>query len=251
MLLYAAMTTSSQASLEAPGATRPSTRTSDVLAVVPLTPIDPSANLLIAGRPVVEWTLRALSQTRRIAAVALAAEQPVSGPVDRALRSLARSGIRISVYRGSRWQVVQQALVAEPAVRRVVLHDSNRPLVSPEALEEFLASSEGMTGAVGSVPVKNTYKRVVDGVITASPPRDRLRLVQGPWVFGRDVLEPALAGLPSAVLDRCDELAFVREAALTVRMLPGHAFNVSITSPEDVRFAELAVSRSLVRTAHP
>ncbi|MFM2106741.1 MAG: hypothetical protein RL338_1773 [Chloroflexota bacterium] len=229
------------------------TRAADVHVVVPLDPSGPAATLSLRGRPVAELSLRALAGAGSVCAVTVAVTgeaspgDPGAGglrDVDDLLRGpladLERAGVAVAVHRGSRWEAARVAL-ATGTHRRIAIHAADRPLVGPATLDAVLAGAAGYEVAVAVLPATYTYKRVADGLVTASPPRDRLRILQGPWVFERDALARAMAAVPARSLASLDELGLVRAAGLRVRLVAGDPLHVPVATPAAVRFAELAL----------
>jgi len=77
----------------------------------------------------------------------------------------------------------------------IVVHDAARPLVSEEVILRVIAAlGEGFDGAVPGLPLADTVKRVRDGVVVETVPRDELVTVQTPQAFVAPVLRAALAG---------------------------------------------------------
>jgi 2-C-methyl-D-erythritol 4-phosphate cytidylyltransferase/2-C-methyl-D-erythritol 2,4-cyclodiphosphate synthase len=60
----------------------------------------------------------------------------------------------------------------------VLVHDAARPLIPPGTIPALLAALEHSTGAIPAAPVADTLKRVADGRITATVPRDGLYRAQ-------------------------------------------------------------------------
>jgi 2-C-methyl-D-erythritol 4-phosphate cytidylyltransferase len=63
-------------------------------------------------------------------------------------------------------------------------HDARRPLTPPELVAAVAtAVRDGQDAAVPALPLTDTVKRVdADGFVTGSPDRERLRVVQSPWI---------------------------------------------------------------------
>ena len=78
----------------------------------------------------------------------------------------------------------------------IVVHDAARPLISEDVIERVIAAlGEGFDGAVPGLPLADTVKRVRDGVVVETVPRDELVTVQTPQAFVAPVLRAALDGL--------------------------------------------------------
>jgi len=76
----------------------------------------------------------------------------------------------------------------------------------------------GAEVTVVAVPVTDTCKEVVDGLVRRTIPRDTLVDARGPWTFGREALMQALdrAGTGS---DISDLIELSRAARLRIRVV--------------------------------
>jgi 2-C-methyl-D-erythritol 4-phosphate cytidylyltransferase len=127
----------------------------------------------------------------------------------------------------------------------VAVHDAARPLVRPEAIAACVAAARATGAAILAAPVPDTVKRVCDGRIVATLPRDDLWMAQTPQAFAVDVLRRAHAAAAQDLV-ATDDAALVERLGVPVAIVPGDASNRKITSPEDLAWAEAAL-RSLRR----
>jgi 2-C-methyl-D-erythritol 4-phosphate cytidylyltransferase len=181
----------------------------------------PKAFVVLAGRPMVEWSLEALRSacSRTVLAVPAGFEEPP----DRVAGGASRSAS------------VRNALAAAPEATVVVVHDAARPLVTPDLVARCIDALSEADGAIAAVPVTDTvHVASPDRLIAASPDRSTLWAAQTPQVFRADVLRRALAGGDSAT----DEAALVAAAGGTVRLIEGSSDNIKVTTPTDLRLAE-------------
>ena len=76
----------------------------------------------------------------------------------------------------------------------IVVHDAARPLLPDEVVGRVIeALGRGFDGAVPALAVTDTVKRVRDGVVEETIPREELVAVQTPQAFVAPVLRAALA----------------------------------------------------------
>ena len=126
----------------------------------------------------------------------------------------------------------------------VLVHDAARPLIPPGTIPALLAALEHAPGAIPAIPVADTLKRVVDGVITATAPRDGLYRAQTPQAFRFPILLAAhRAGTAGAATD---DASLLEAAGLTVAIVPGSEDNIKLTWPEDLRRLERAMFGGLI-----
>lgn len=200
-----------------------------------------SRNLLVAGRPVLHWTLSALAAVDRLIEIVLVGE---AGPVG------SEFGAPVSVLvvepGTGRLDAIRAALATAGPAPRALIHEADRPLTTPGCVEAVLSAAEGLPAAVAAVPARSTLKRVVEGRVVGTVPRERLYQVQTPAVFERALLEEALRRSHQEGWSCPDELALVARAGIPTRLVPGDPLNVPISTPESVPFAELTLTGSPV-----
>jgi 2-C-methyl-D-erythritol 4-phosphate cytidylyltransferase len=181
----------------------------------------PKAFVVCAGRPMVEWSLEALSSacSRVVVAVPPGHEQLP----DRVAGGASRS------------ESVRRALDAAPEATVLVIHDAARPLVTADLVARCIDALDGVDGVIAATPVTDTvHVASPDLLIASSPDRSTLWAAQTPQVFRADVLRRALEDGDPAT----DEAAVVAAAGGTVRLIEGPSDNIKVTTPTDLRLAE-------------
>ena len=120
----------------------------------------------------------------------------------------------------------------------VLVHDAARPLLPPELVPRLLeALAEGFDGAVPGVPVADTVKRVRDGVVVETLPRDELVAVQTPQAFVASALRSAAAGEGS------DCASLVEAAGGRVKVVAGDERLLKVTTPADLERVEALLAQ--------
>jgi 2-C-methyl-D-erythritol 4-phosphate cytidylyltransferase len=199
----------------------------------------PKALVPLAGRPMVEWSVEALR------AVAAIEEIVVALPAD-ALES-APAGSLAVVGGAARSESVLAALRRVGAGDPVVVHDAARPLAPVELFDRALdeLGRSGADAVIAATQVSDTIKEVAEDGRTVRWTLDRSQLwaVQTPQVFRRAVLERALSEASQDVLaSATDDAWLVERLGGTVRVLDAGPRNIKITTPTDLRLAELMLS---------
>jgi len=182
----------------------------------------------VAGRPMLEWSLdalRAAGITEIVIALPDGAEAP-AGCV----------GVRGGATRS---ESVRAALdAAGPG--HVVVHDAARPLVGPELFTRALAALEHADCAIAAARVTDTVKEADESLgVVATLDRSRLWAVQTPQAFRREALEAALSADAAILARATDDAWLVERAGGTVRVVESSPANFKITTPHDLRVAEL------------
>ena len=133
--------------------------------------------------------------------------------------------------------------VAEDAAV-ILVHDAARPLLPGEVVDSVLVPlNEGWDGAVPGLPLVDTVKRVRDGAVEETLPRQELVAVQTPQAFLAPVFREAVAGSADDATD-CSSLVEARGGRVTV--VAGDPRLLKVTTTEDLALVEgwLAGERS-------
>jgi 2-C-methyl-D-erythritol 4-phosphate cytidylyltransferase len=210
----------------------------------------PKAFVELHGRSMLSYSLR------MIAAVPAIEEAVVTVPPgmeSRARAEVRAAGLEIPVKLtpggAERQDSVRIALgLTSAEAELVVVHDAARPLATPLMFEAALATATRVGGAIAAIPLADTLKRVGDHrTIVATVARTALWQAQTPQAFRRALL---IRAHERAVIDRViatDDADLVEQLGATVAVVDGSTFNFKITTPEDLRLAELAVAALLGR----
>jgi 2-C-methyl-D-erythritol 4-phosphate cytidylyltransferase len=121
------------------------------------------------------------------------------------------------------------------------VHDAARPLVTPAIVRDCLdtLASEDCDAAIAAAPVADTIKESEGEEVVRTLDRTRLWAVQTPQVFHRAALEQAFAQGAAAVAAATDDASLIEAAGGTVRLVPAPRENFKVTTPEDLRLADL------------
>jgi 2-C-methyl-D-erythritol 4-phosphate cytidylyltransferase len=190
----------------------------------------------LGGRPMVEWSIAAMRAARGVRSMVVACPP---GHV----HELGGRDLGVVDGGATRAQSVANALAAV-GTELVAIHDAARPLVTPELVEGVIATlvgDEGADGAIAATPVTDTIKRA-DGAIEETVDRDGLWAAQTPQVFRTEALREALAQDPQMVAAATDEAMLVEAAGGRVLIHPAPPENLKVTTPLDLRLAELLLS---------
>jgi 2-C-methyl-D-erythritol 4-phosphate cytidylyltransferase len=196
----------------------------------------PKAFVMLGRRPLLEWSLEVLRAAPSVRGVVVAVPPGVSYP------GAVEGG-------ASRSESVRNALAAAGADEDVVLvHDAARPLLTVELVEACVAGLEGFDAVVAAAPVTDTIKRAeADHVVSETLDRSSLWAVQTPQVFRRSVLERALAQPAEALAAATDDAGLVEALGGRVGVVPAPRENLKVTTPLDLRVAELLLQGEVQR----
>jgi 2-C-methyl-D-erythritol 4-phosphate cytidylyltransferase len=198
----------------------------------------PKQYIRLARAPILVATLRALGRTRGLAGIVVAVPAAHVAATRRLLARLRVPKILEVVAGGAdRQESVWRALQRVPEhAERVVVHDAVRPFVTAALVERVLAAAAGGAATCG-IPVRETVKRVRDGAVEATIPRQGLWLTQTPQAFTRALLWEAHDKARRDGFAGTDDAMLVERLGTTVAMVPGLGQNLKITTREDLRTA--------------
>lgn len=214
----------------------------------------PKALVALAGRPLAAWCLDAFVDANTVDAIVIAA--PPGHEAE--LRALAPAGIAVEVVAGgaTRSESVAHALAATEA-EVVVIHDAARPLVTAALIDELVEQLDGRpdaAGVIAATPILDTVKRAREPrpakgpferggpTVAKTESRDHLWAAQTPQVFRAGALRDALEADPQRLAAATDEAMLVEKAGGKVLIHPAPAENLKVTTPHDLRVAELLLS---------
>ncbi len=229
----------------------------------------PKALVELAGRPLLQWSLRTLSEVAGIDRIAVAvppARARAGGVHECSLATWSWPNAVAVPGGATRSESVRLALAAIGPGDPVLVHDAARPLVTAELVATTLAAvaHEGVDAAIAAAPVTDTIKRAGSTfplgpseamgqesgppsgslpVVAETLDRAGLWAVQTPQVFRRDALERAL-DVPDEVLAQAtDDAWLVERAGGRVVIVPAPPENIKVTTTLDLALVELLVAR--------
>jgi 2-C-methyl-D-erythritol 4-phosphate cytidylyltransferase len=192
----------------------------------------PKAFVVLAGRPMLEWSLEAI-RAAGIERVIVALPEGEEAPEGCA-------GVRGGVTRS---ESVRLALAEAGDAGAVVVHDAARPLVTPEIFSATLEALGDADAAVAAAPVTDTVKEAgPDHRVTGTLDRSRLWAIQAPQAFRAEALRRALDVGDEVLAGATDDAWLVERAGGRVVVVPSSPANFKVTTPHDLQVAELLLT---------
>lgn len=181
-----------------------------------------------------DWSLDALRAVPDVEQIVVAL------PAEGAQAPAGTIGVPGGVYRSQSVRAALAAGTGDP----VIVHDAARPLVTAQIIRSALdeLSDTGCDGVIAAAPVTDTIKQTEeDGVVTNTLDRSALWSVQTPQVFARAALERALDVGDEVLAAATDDAWLVERAGGIIRVVPAPAENFKVTTPADLRVAEMVL----------
>lgn len=201
----------------------------------------PKAFVRLAGLPIFEHSLRALSKTGPVGRLVLVV------PPGRRLNQVAlmkRYPKLLSIVPGGRERTdsVRAGLAAiPPRTGLILVHDAARPLVKPRDIEAVIRAARRYGAAILAEPVADTVKRADRGLVRATLNRNLLWRAQTPQGFRRRLLERcyARAGVPAT-----DDSSLAEALGARVAVVPASGPNFKITTRTDLEIAACLLGKA-------
>ena len=193
----------------------------------------------LGGEPVILRTIRAFQESEVIQEIVVVTREDLIEPIRDLCRDMNK--VRAVVCGGSsRPESVEKGLDAlSKKVKLAAIQDGARPLVSWQVIDRTVRAAHSYGAAAPAIPVKDTIKQTQCGFVTATPDRSTLQAVQTPQVFDKDLLRAALEQASKMKRPITDDCSAVELMGATVRLVEGEERNIKITTPLDLKIAEM------------
>jgi len=138
----------------------------------------------------------------------------------------------------TRQESVFNGLKASPECSITLIHDGVRPFVTFRLIKRVVDGLSDADGCIPVIPVTDTIKLTLNGLVKRTISRENLYAVQTPQAFRYDRILEAHIQASSRADISTDDSMLIEEAGGIVRTVEGDRFNIKITLPEDMIPAE-------------
>ena len=193
----------------------------------------------LGGEPMIVKTVRAFQNCEAVGEIVVVTRQDLVAPIQELCREMDK--VRAVVTGGaSRQESVWLGLNAfSEKIQLAAVHDGARPLISWELIDRTVRAANSYGAAAPAIPVKDTIKVERSGLVESTPDRSRLRAVQTPQVFDFDLLRGALQKAREDGAEVTDDCSAVERLGMKIRLVEGEERNLKVTTPLDLKIAEL------------
>lgn len=193
----------------------------------------------LGGTPMVARTVAAFQNCDAIAEIVIVTRPDLIRPISALCAGMDK--VRAVVAGGSsRQESVGLGLNAlSKNVELAAIHDGARPLITEAVIDRTVRAANSYGAAAPAVPVKDTIKVVVGGLVEKTPERATLQGVQTPQVFDFDLLRGALKKAREENAAVTDDCSAVERLGMKVKIVEGDERNLKVTTPMDLKIAEM------------
>ena len=191
------------------------------------------------GEPMIARTVRAFQNCDAISEIVVVTREDLILPITSLCAQMDK--VQAVVAGGSsRQESVHLGLNAlSDKCKLAAIHDGARPLISWQVIDRVVRAANTYGAAAPAIPVKDTIKVVQGGVVKETPDRASLQAVQTPQVFDFDILRGALKKAKQDGAQVTDDCSAVERIGLTVKIVEGEERNLKVTTPLDLKIAQL------------
>lgn len=197
--------------------------------------------LELEGKPVLAHTLEALEASGRVEEMVVVTREDLVGAVATLCRDLGLVKVK-SVVRGGATRVESARLGAaevSQGAKLLGIHDGARPFISPQVMERVVDKAAQTGAAAPAIPVQDTIKVAVNGVVDHTPDRSTLFAVQTPQIFDADLIRGALEKALQDNAPLTDDCSAVERLGMPVSLVEGDRNNIKLTTPADLAVARV------------
>ena len=193
----------------------------------------------LGSEPMIKRTVRTFQECDAVSEIVVVTREDLIVPITNLCAGFSK--VKAVVVGGKdRQSSVHQGLNAlSDKVKLAAIHDGARPLVTWQVIDRVIRAASTYGAAAPAIPVKDTVKTVVGGIVKDTPDRSLLRAVQTPQVFDFDLIRGALKKVFEDGASVTDDCSAVERLGMSVKIVEGDERNLKITTPLDMKIAKL------------
>ena len=193
----------------------------------------------LGGEPMIARTVRTFQECDAVSEIVIVTREDLIQPITDLTKDCSK--VKMVVAGGkSRQESVGKGLEAlSKDMKLAAVHDGARPLITWQLIDWVIRAANTYGAAAPAIPVKDTIKTVEGGIVVNTPDRSKLRAVQTPQVFDIDLLKGALLKACQDGAEVTDDCSAVERLGMKIRILEGDEKNLKVTTPMDLKIAEM------------
>ena len=193
----------------------------------------------LRGEPMIARTVRTFQNCDAISEIVIVTREDLIVPISKLCREMPKVTAVVAGGK-SRQESVHLGLNAlSNKVKLAAVHDGARPLITWQVIDRAVRAANTYGAAAPAIPVKDTIKVVEGRVVKYTPDRATLFAVQTPQVFDFDLLRGALKKAELDGSQVTDDCSAVELMGMKVKIVEGDERNIKVTTPMDLKIAEM------------
>ena len=194
----------------------------------------------LAGIPVLARTLMMFEHNANIDEIIVVTRSEDIGRVSSLCADFSIEKAAKIVSGGSnRAASVEKGIAAvSPKAKLIAITDGARPLVTSEIINDTVKAASDYAAAAPGISIVSTVKRIENGCIKETVPRDDLVQIQTPQVFEAALIKSAISNAIKHNVELTDDCMAVEAMGIPIKITKGSSENIKITTPFDLILAE-------------
>ena len=200
--------------------------------------------IMLNGKPVLYYSVKAFEESRVDEIILICGQGQVDYCEEKIVNTYGFKKVKRIIEGGmERYDSVYKGLTETGHTDYVLIHDGARPFISVSLINEVIETVQECKACIVAAPVKDTIK-IVDGNgwVKDTPDRNLLWAAQTPQAFEYASIKKAYESLfasDKSLRENITDDAMVYDmfTHLPVKVVKGDYYNIKITTPEDLIFA--------------
>jgi 2-C-methyl-D-erythritol 4-phosphate cytidylyltransferase len=199
----------------------------------------------ISGKPVLAHTIEAFEKSRLVHEIIVVTMAEKLEAIGKMCEDYGYNKVSLVLCGGMTRpeSVINGIYAASKKSQLIAIHDGARPCPDVELLDKTIQKAAIYNAAAPAIPITSTIKRIEDGIIKETVDRESLVEIQTPQIFRAEIIKAALTNVIKKGIEVTDDCMAVEIIGMPVYIVEGSRQNIKITTPEDLRLAELYISK--------
>lgn len=208
----------------------------------------PKQFIQLDGKPIIYYPLKAFEESNVDEIVVVTISSMEEYIKEEIIKKYSINKVKAVVVGSvARYLSVYNGLLSVLDSDYVLIHDSARPFITVDKINEIINQTVLNKAVIPGVKVKDTIKQVSgEGVVCNTPDRNSLIAVQTPQAFDYKMLKKGYDKIDKSIVDETitdDSCVWERYVGEPVYVIEGDETNIKITTPEDLLFGEEIVKK--------
>lgn len=199
--------------------------------------------LSLLGRPVIAYAIDVFLADPACQHIILVIQKDEKELIEHLIKKyFKRAKTKISIVVGGKERqdsVYNGLLAIDKKESFVFVHDGARPFVTRTLLKQLYRTVSEKKAAILGVPVKDTIKKIVDGKVEQTVPREYLWQIQTPQAFVAEELQYVHeCAYQDHYIGTDDASLMEKYGNRTIEIVLGSYENIKLTTPDDMIIGE-------------
>lgn len=202
--------------------------------------------LELSGKPIFIYTLEVFDRDPNCDGMWLAVKEDERQLIEEYVERFGVKKVKGYAIGGAeRQDSVRAGLELAGPCKVVLVHDAARPFISQTVINELTQQASDTGAAIAGVRVKDTIKKVRNGIITETVDREELWMIQTPQAFRYELLLEATRLAQADGFLGTDEAMLVERTGHAVQIVESTYENVKMTTPDDLIYGKAILESRL------